>query len=49
MSDEARSIFEVLRAKLLEIDTDVIELAERKSISYHPPNFFLEVLPRRYR
>ncbi|MDA9420616.1 GmrSD restriction endonuclease domain-containing protein [Bradyrhizobium sp. CCBAU 53380] len=49
MSNEARSIFEVLRAKLLEIDTDVIELAERKSISYHAPNFFLEVLPRRYR
>lgn len=49
MSSEARSIFDELRAKLMEIDTDVIELAERKSISYHAPNFFLEVLPRRYR
>jgi predicted transport protein len=49
MSDEAKSIVKELRAKILEIDNDVIELAERKSISYHAPNFFLEVLPRRYR
>lgn len=49
MSGEAKILFDMLRSKLLEIDTDVIELAEAKSISYHAPNFFLEVLPRRYR
>lgn len=49
MSEEAKSLFEMLRSKILEIDTDVIELAEAKSISYHAPNFFIEVLPRRYR
>jgi predicted transport protein len=49
MSEEASSIVRALRTKILEIDDDVIELAEKKSISYHAPNFFLEVLPRRYR
>jgi predicted transport protein len=49
MSDEARAIVEELRNKLLEMDDDVIEVAETKSVSYHAPNFFLEVLPRRYR
>ncbi|MCK1433504.1 hypothetical protein [Bradyrhizobium sp. 87] len=49
MSGEAKVLFDMLRSKLLWIDTDVIELAEAKSISYHAPNFFLEVLPRRYR
>jgi len=27
---------------------DVIELAESRSVSYHAPYFFLEVLPRKY-
>lgn len=39
MSDEARSLFEILGSTILEIDTDVIELAEAKSVSYHAPNF----------
>jgi predicted transport protein len=38
-----------LVARIIEIDHDVLELAESKSVSYHNPQFFLEVLPRRYR
>jgi predicted transport protein len=49
MSDEARSLFTELRARIFEIDHDALELAEKKSISYHAPHFFMEVLPRRYR
>jgi predicted transport protein len=49
MSDEARRLFQKLRLKVLEIDTNIIELAEQKSISYHGPGFFLEVLPRKNR
>ena len=33
---------------ILQLDSDVLELAEPTSISYHDPDFFLEVLPRRY-
>jgi predicted transport protein len=32
----------------MPLDGDMLELAEPKSISYHGPAFFLEVLPRRY-
>jgi len=49
MSLAARSLFEVLRTKVLEMDGDIIELAEQKSVSYHGPTFFLEVLPRKNR
>jgi hypothetical protein len=49
MSAAARSLFDLLRTKVLEIDSDIIELAERKSVSYHGPTFFLEVLPRKNR
>ena len=49
MSDEAKLLFEKLKARIFEIDQNVLELAEPKSISYHGPHFFLEVLPRRYR
>jgi hypothetical protein len=31
------------------LDSDILELAEPNSISYHGPAFFLEVLPRRYK
>ena len=48
MSEEARSLFEKLRAPILALDTNVLELAELNSVSYHGPEFFLEVLPRRY-
>ena len=49
MSGAARSLFDLLRANVLEIDGDIIELAEQKSVSYHGPAFFLEVLPRKDR
>ncbi len=48
MSAEARTLFEQLRARISELDSDVLELAEPNSVSYHGPAFFLEVLPRRY-
>jgi predicted transport protein len=49
MSAAARSLFESLRTKVLELDGDIIELAEQNSVSYHGPTFFLEVLPRKNR
>jgi uncharacterized protein with ParB-like and HNH nuclease domain/predicted transport protein len=49
MSDAARSLFDLLRAEVLELDADIIELAEQKSVTYHGPTFFLEVLPRKNR
>ena len=49
MSEEARNLFDQLRAKVLQIDTNIIELAEQKSVSYHGPGFFLEILPRKNR
>ena len=49
MSSTAREIFENLRERIFKMASDVIELAETKSISYHGPSFFLEVLPRKHR
>jgi predicted transport protein len=49
MSGIARALFDMLRQKVLGIDADIIEIAERKSVSYHGPSFFLEVLPRKKR
>jgi uncharacterized protein with ParB-like and HNH nuclease domain/predicted transport protein len=49
MSADARNLFNLLRAKVLEMDPDIIELGEQKSVSYHGPYFFLEVLPRKNR
>ena len=48
MSAEAKALFEQLRAQVRALDSDVLELAEAKSVSYHSPEFFLEVMPRRY-
>ena len=47
MSAVARGLFDLLREKILKMDADIIELAEQKSVSYHGPTFFLEVLPRK--
>ena len=47
MTEEARVLFKQLRVKVLEIDSDIIEIAEPQSVSYHGPEFFLEVLPRK--
>ncbi len=42
-------LFALLRARIREIDGDIIELAEQNSVSYHGPAFFVEVLPRKQR
>ncbi len=49
MTPVARALFDILREKVLGMDGDVIELAEQKSVSYHGPAFFMEVLPRKDR
>lgn len=49
MSAAARELFEQLRQRVEELDSGVLELAEKKSVSYHAPGFFLEVLPRKHR
>jgi predicted transport protein len=49
MSEDARNLFDQLRVKVLQIDTNIIELAEQKSVSYHGPGFFLEILPKKNR
>ena len=49
MTAAARSLFDLLRTKILEIDDEIFEMAEQKSVSYHGPAFFLEVLPRKSR
>jgi predicted transport protein len=49
MSTEARILFEKLRSRIVAIDNNILELAEANSVSYHGPQFFLEVLPRRYK
>jgi predicted transport protein len=47
MSQEAEKLFQVLRERLHAAFPHAIEAAERKSISYHDPEFFLEVIPRK--
>lgn len=49
MSPTARELFFQLRKRVREIDDELIELAEPRSVSYHGPSFFLEVLPRKNR
>lgn len=49
MSEKARGLFDSLRQQIRKMDEDVIELAEPKSVSYHRPAFFMEVLPRAHR
>ena len=49
MTEMARELFEQLRALVLGIDSNIIEIAEPRSVSYHGPEFFLEVLPRKNR
>lgn len=49
MSARARELFDLLRVSIRQLDSDIIELAEQDSVSYHGPVFFLEVLPRKYK
>jgi uncharacterized protein with ParB-like and HNH nuclease domain/predicted transport protein len=46
MDDGASAILASLRSKISSLG-DVIEVIEARSISYHAPEFFVEVLPRR--
>lgn len=47
MTPEAAELFPVLRDRLRSAFPDAIELAETRSVSYHDPEFFLEVIPRK--
>jgi predicted transport protein len=47
MSTAARQLFDALRERIHAGGSDIIELAEQRSVSYHGPAFFLEVLPRK--
>lgn len=49
MTSKARDLFELLRTEVKELDDNIIEMAEEKSVSYHAPDFFMEVLPRKHR
>ena len=46
MDDSCRVIFDRLRKQILTRLSGVIEIPEGKSISYHRPRYFLEVVPR---
>lgn len=47
MTGTARGLFDALRPRLLDLDAGVIEVAGAKTVSYHGPTFFVEVLPRK--
>jgi predicted transport protein len=49
MTADAKVLFDELRARVMALDSDILELAELNSISYHGPAFFLEVLPRAHK
>lgn len=49
MTPNAKALFEELRLQVMWLDSDIVELAEAKSVSYHGPAFFLEVLPRAHK
>ncbi len=46
MTVDAMALFDALRPRIMALDSDILELAEPNSISYHGPAFFVEVLPR---
>jgi predicted transport protein len=47
MTGEAGTLFAALRDRVRTAFPEVIEMAEGKSVSYHDPDFFLEVIPRK--
>ncbi len=49
MTLTARELFQQLRPRVFELEAGVLELAESRSVSYHAPGLFLEVLPRKHR
>ena len=46
MTAAAQECFGMVSKAIQNVDSEVIELAERRSVSYHGPEFFLEVVPR---
>jgi predicted transport protein len=46
MSKGARTLFDLLRDRIRSAFPEVIEMAEKKSVSYHDPEFFVELIPR---
>ncbi len=49
MTEEARALFDPLQKVVLGLSPQVIAVGEGKSVTFHDPEFFLEVLPRRRR
>ncbi|MDE2805352.1 MAG: DUF262 domain-containing protein [Gemmatimonadota bacterium] len=49
MSAHARHLFRLLSGRTEDLGARVVEIAETRSVSYHAPDFFMEVLPREYR
>ena len=51
MSETAKSLFEALRSEVIQLgpESEVIEIAREKTVTYYGPDFFLEVIPRRHR
>lgn len=47
MTPDAATLFSILRARIRTAFPDAIEMAESRSVSYHDPEFFLEVIPRK--
>ena len=47
MTDTVQPLFERLDAEVKALSTDVISLRHRASVSFHTPEFFLEILPRK--
>ena len=48
MTPKAAELFSALRDRLRSAFPDAIEMAETRSVSYHDPEFFLEVIPRKH-
>ena len=46
MGPNARTIFNALRDRIRAAFPEVIEMPETKSVSYHDPEFFAELIPR---
>ncbi len=48
MSETARSLATLVGDRTRALDSRIVEVAEGSSVSYHAPDFFMEVLPRKY-
>lgn len=46
MSPGAQTLFDLLSARIRGDFPEVIEMTEKKSVSYHDPEFFAELIPR---